>query len=191
MNDPITIAVLASTIRPNRRSHKVAEYIADYGRQQAGVEIIYVDPMEFNFSHDGDDDQSKDPRYSQIVERADGFLIVTPEYNHSFPGTLKKMLDTEFDNYYHKAVALCGVSSGDWGGTRAVESLISVCKAIGLVIARNSANIPHVTELFNEDGSLSEARREKVDKAIAGVYSELIWLTQALKSAKNSTSNQV
>ncbi len=190
MEDKLVIAVIAGTIRPKRRSHKVAEWVAEYGRKYPNVEIVYVDPKDFNFPSDGDDEECKDPRFSEIVARSDGFLIVTPEYNHSFPGSLKRMLDTEFDNYLHKAVALCGVSNGDWGGTRAIESLIPVCKALGLSITKFSAYFPHVGELFQEDGAIVDDKREKTDKAINGVYDELIWLSQALKQARLKTSEE-
>lgn len=184
MDQKLVITVMAGTTRPNRRSHKVAEWVAEYGGKYPDVEIIYVDPANFNFPSDGDDQDCKDSRFSEIVARSDGFLIVTPEYNHSFPGSLKRMLDSEFDNYLHKAVAICGVSNGDWGGTRAVESLIPVCKAFGLSITKYSAYYPHVSELFQENGAIAENVREKTEKATQGVYQELIWLSTALKHAR-------
>jgi NAD(P)H-dependent FMN reductase len=63
---------------------------------------------------------------------ADGFIIVSPEYNHSYPGELKMLLDMLFSQYAHKPVGICGVSSGAWGGTRMVEQLRLVCLAFHL-----------------------------------------------------------
>lgn len=185
MQNNVVIAVIAGTIRPKRRSHKVAEWVAQQGQGIDNVEIIYVDPVSFNFPSEGDDEDAKDPRFSEIVARADGFLIVTPEYNHSFPGSLKRMLDSEFDNYLHKAVAICGVSNGDWGGTRAVESLIPVCKAFGLAITKFSVYFNHVGDLFGDDGQMKLEHSEKYTKYISGVYGELIWLASALKQARS------
>lgn len=186
-NLPVVIAVLGATNREQRVSHHAAEWVAALGAKLEGVEIVYVDPKEFYFPGDGKDPESKDARYTEIVERADGFLIVTPEYNHSFPGTLKRMLDSEYDNYFHKAVAICGVSNGDWGGTRAVESLIPVLKAFGLVVARNSAYFTRCDDLFLEGGAMTPDKTEKYERSVNGVYEELLWLTRALKYAREQS----
>ena len=94
MEDTITVAILAGTIRVQRQSIKAAHYIAEFGRKLPKVNIIFVDPNEFNFPGDGNDPEGKDPRYTEITVKADAFFIVTPEYNHSFPGSLKRMLDS-------------------------------------------------------------------------------------------------
>src|ERR1700712_1988724 len=121
MEGTITLAVLGGTTRVQRQSIKAARYIADFASQLPNVEIIFVDPKEFNFPGDGNDPEGKDPRYSEITAKADAFFIVTPEYNHSFPGSLKRMLDSELATYNHKPAALAGASNGNWGGVRAVE----------------------------------------------------------------------
>ena len=54
----------------------------------------------------------KDSQFSATVGRADGLILVVPEYNHSFPGLLKHVLDTNLKEYIHKAVGVCGVSAG-------------------------------------------------------------------------------
>src|SRR5690242_3027117 len=134
MNDHIVIAVLEGTTREQRRSIMVTRWIADFARQLPGVEAILVDPKDFTFSGDGNDPEGKDPRYTDITAKADAFVVVTPEYNHSFPGSLKRMLDSELANYNHKPVAFAGVSDGNWGGTRAVESLVPAVRETGLVV---------------------------------------------------------
>ena len=92
--EPITIAVMAGTSRAQRESIKAARYVADFASKLPGVTVLFVDPSDFNFPGDGNDPEGQDPRYSAIVEKADAFFIVTPEYNHSFPGSLKRMLDS-------------------------------------------------------------------------------------------------
>ncbi len=116
MAELITVAVLAGTTREQRESIKAARYVAEFAGKFEGVEVIFVDPKEFNFPGDGNDPEGKDPRYTDIVRRADAFFIVTPEYNHSFPGSLKRMLDSELELYSHKPVAFAGASNGNWGG---------------------------------------------------------------------------
>ena len=65
--------------------------------------------------------------------RADGLVIVAPEYNHGYPGILKHALDTNLKEYIHKPVGLCGVSAGGFGGTRVIESLLPVMRELGMV----------------------------------------------------------
>jgi NAD(P)H-dependent FMN reductase len=61
----------------------------------------------------------KEPKFSATIERCDGLIIVTPEYNHGYPGLLKHALDMNLKEYIHKAVGICGVSAGPFGGARA------------------------------------------------------------------------
>ena len=60
-----------------------------------------------------------------------GFILVVPEYNHSFPGLLKHVLDSCLSEYIHKAVGLVGVSAGPFAGTRVVQGLLPVMREIG------------------------------------------------------------
>ncbi len=186
MSETITIAVLAGTTRVQRRSIKAAQYIAGFGRQLPNVEIIFVDPTEFQFDGDGNDPEGKDPRYTDITARADAFFVVTPEYNHSFPGSLKRMLDSELANYNHKPVAFAGVSDGNWGGTRAVESLVPAVRETGLVVMSFDVFFPRVQDIFAEDGSINEQFRERYEKNLTKLYDELLWFARLLKTGRQS-----
>jgi NAD(P)H-dependent FMN reductase len=175
------IAVLAGTTRVQRESIKAARYVAEFGRQLPDVEIIFVDPLDFHFEGDGNDPEGKDPRYSKITARADAFFIVTPEYNHSFPGSLKRMLDSELKNYIHKPVAIAGVSNGGWGGVRAVESLVPAVREMGLAVTFAPLYFPRVQTMFAEDGSLLPEFTEMYQRNTHNAYRELLWLSHALK----------
>lgn len=187
MSQPLTIAVLTGTTRVQRQSVKAAQYIADFGRQLDNVEIIFVDPNQFHFAGDGNDPEGKDPRYTAIVEQADAFFIVTPEYNHSFPGSLKRMLDSELAHYNHKPVALAGVSNGNWGGVRAVEQLCGAIRELGLVVMSWDIYFPRVQDIFNEQGAMHNEFTERYDKQLTKLYTELLWFADMLKAAKNNT----
>ncbi len=180
----ITIAVLTGTTRAQRQSHKVAHYIAEFGRQLAGVEIIVVDPTEFNFPGDGNDPEGKDSRYSEITARADAFFVITPEYNHSFPGSLKRMLDSELENYNHKPVAFAGVSDGNWGGVRAVESLVPAVRETGLVTLSWDVYFPHVQAMFEATGALKPEYAERYDRNLGKLFDELLLFARLLKQIR-------
>lgn len=184
MTQPLTIAVIAGTARAQRRSPKAAQYIAEFGRQIPNVEIIYVDPTEFNFAGDGNDPEGKDARYTEITNNADAFFIVTPEYNHSFPGSLKRMLDSELANYNHKPVAIAGVSDGNWGGVRAVEQLSLAIRELGLVVMSWDMYFPYIQNIFDENGAMHDEFKERYDKQAAKLFTELVWFADMLKQKR-------
>lgn len=184
MNDPITIAVLEGTTREQRQSIKASRYIAEFGKKQPGVEIIFVDPKDFNFPGDGNDPEGKDPRYTEITAKADAFFVVTPEYNHSFPGSLKRMLDSELANYNHKPVAFAGVSNGNWGGTRAVESLVPAVRETGMVVLSWDVFFPRVQDIFDESGVMKPEHTERYEKSLQKLYDELVWMARLFKAGR-------
>jgi NAD(P)H-dependent FMN reductase len=187
MQQPLTIAVLAGTTRIQRRSIKAAHYIAEFGKQLDGVEIIFIDPGQFHFAGDGNDPEGKDPRYTEIVEKADAFFIVTPEYNHSFPGSLKRMLDSELALYNHKPVAIAGVSDGNWGGVRAVEQLCLAIRELGLVVMSWDVYFPYVQNIFDEEGTMNPEFTERYTRQVGKLYAELIWFAHTLKTARQTS----
>jgi NAD(P)H-dependent FMN reductase len=184
MIEPITIAVLAGTTREQRESIKAAWYIAEFGRHLPGVEIVFVDPKEFYFPGDGNDPEGKDPRYTEIVARADAYFIITPEYNHSFPGTLKRMLDSELALYNHKPVAFAGASNGNWGGVRAVEALVPAVRETGLVVLSWDVYFPFVQKMFDENNAMLPEFRDRYDRNVGKIYKELVWMARLFKEGR-------
>jgi NAD(P)H-dependent FMN reductase len=189
--DKLVVAVMVGTTRVQRESIKPARYIADFFARQPGVEVIFVDPNDFNFPGDGNDPEGKDPRYSEITMRADAFFIVTPEYNHSFPGSLKRMLDSELQTYNHKPVAFAGVSNGGWGGTRAVESLVPAVRETGLVVMSWDVYFPRVQDLFDADGNLLDEHHARYERNVQQLIDELLWFARMLKRGRQELANAV
>lgn len=183
-NASLTIAVLAGTTREQRLSINAAHYVAEIGRQYENVEIIFVDPKDFYFPGDGNDPEGKDGRYGEIVERADAYFIVTPEYNHSIPGTLKRMLDSEYAAYFHKPVGLAGVSNGPWGGVRVCEALLPVCHRLGMVNILPELYFPKVQDIFDEKGTINDSFKEMYEKNTRKAFDELVWFARLLKASR-------
>jgi NAD(P)H-dependent FMN reductase len=180
------IPILLGTSRPKRHSHKVAKLIEERGKTIQDLQVQIIDPLDYNFPFDGNDEENKDPRYTQITAQADGFFIVTPEYNHSFPGTLKRMLDSELTNYIHKPVALAGVSDRIFGGVRAIESLLPALRELGLVPTFADLYFPEVQKLFDQQGTLTDASyKQRIDRA----YEELIWMAKTLKYGRENNKS--
>lgn len=189
MQKTITIAVLAGTTREQRESIKVARYVAAFGEKLDGVAIVFVDPKDFTFNGDGNDPEGKDPRYSQITEEADAFFVVTPEYNHSFPGSLKRMLDSELQNYNHKPVAFAGVSDGNWGGVRAVESLVPAVRETGLVVMSWDVYFPWVKKMFDDNQAMLPEYVERYENSLGKLFAELMWFARLLKQGRRELAS--
>lgn len=185
--DSLHIGVIAGTSREGRQSFNVAKLIAEVGSGLDGVETVLVDPAEMKLPGDGNDDGAKDFRYSEITAKADGFFVVVPEYNHSFPGSLKRLLDSELKNYIHKPIALAGVSTGPWGGVRGIENLVPVVRELGLAATFTDVQFPFVSKLFDESGKLTD---EKYKERIERSYAELIWMAKSLKWGRENLNEQ-
>ena len=185
MSQPIKIAVLAGTTRKQRQSIHAARYIARIGELLPDVEIVFVDPVDFSFEGDGNDPEGKDGRYTKITAEVDAFFVVTPEYNHSFPGSLKRMLDSELANYNHKPVAFAGVSNGHWGGVRAIESLVPAVRETGLVVMSWDVYFPNIQDVFDETGAIVDEYSKRYETNVTKLYTELIWFARLLKSARH------
>lgn len=181
------IPVLAGTTREQRKSIYAARLVAEVGATFEDVETEVIDPKNFYFPGDGNDPEGKDPCYTAVTQRADGFFIVTPEYNHSMPGTLKRMLDSELENYVHKPVAFAGASSGQWGGVRAIEALVVSVREMGLVSTFTDMHFPNVQDLFDDNGTLLN---EQYREYIKGAWIELIWMAKTLQYGRENIESK-
>jgi NAD(P)H-dependent FMN reductase len=188
MEAKMNIVVLASTTRKERKSIHAAKLVAEIGREFVGITIIFVDVLDyFPLPGEGNDAESKDSRWVEINKNADGYFIVAPEYNHSFPGSLKMLLDNDLGNYTHKPVNLAGVSSGPFGGVRMIESMLGPLRGMGLVVTFSDVYFPFVQDMFAEnENSIRkiEEQKERIRKA----YKELIWMAKTLKWGRDNLS---
>jgi NAD(P)H-dependent FMN reductase len=186
MNDsPLFIPVILGTTRKGRASENVARFVFSEVRKREGVETELIDLCDLKFTGDGAGEAIKDPQFSATVERADGLVLVVPEYNHGYPGLLKHALDTNLKEYIHKAVGVCGVSAGRFGGTRMIENLLPVLRELGLVTIFWDGNFSSAYKLFDESGALLDtAYVKRIDQFLK----ELIWMSKVLRYGRENVS---
>ena len=182
---PLFIPVILGTSRKGRISGDVARFMIDQLSNRSGVETELVDVREMSISTDDAGEAIKDSKFSATAMRADAFIVVAPEYNHGYPGLLKHVLDTNLKEYIHKAVGICGVSAGGFGGTRVIQNLIPVMRELGLVTIFWDMNFSNVRELFDSSGRIFDkgytTRAEKFLK-------ELIWMAKVLRNGREHVS---
>jgi len=162
-------------------SRHAAQFIWEQVRKREGVITELIDIAELRLPVDDAGEAIKDPRFSEAVERADALIIVSPEYNHSFPGLLKHVLDSCLKEYIHKAVGVVGVSAGPFGGARGIQDLLPVLRELGLVTIFWDVHFAAVQDVFDESGALREpAYLPRIDKFLK----ELIWMARTLRHGR-------
>ena len=183
------IPLLLGTPRKNRESENVAQWVYSKLEARDGVETQYFDVCDFHLPNDHYGQEIKDqfPEWRDAIVRADGLVIVTPEYNHGYPGSLKSVLDLLLREYVHKAVAFVGVSAGPWGGTRVIEACVPMVRELGLAVTFTDLNFPGVAGKFDESGKLLDAAYEK---RAEGFLDELVWMATTLRWGRQNVSSK-
>ena len=183
---PLFIPVILGTVRKGRASANVAKFVFGEVQKRDGVETELIDLRDLNIAFDDAGEAIKDPKFSASCARADGLVLVVPEYNHGYPGMLKHVLDSNLKEYVHKAVGVCGVSAGGFGGVRVIENLLPVLRELGMVAIFWDGNFSGAQKLFDATGKiLDEATHVKrMDKFLG----ELIWMSKTLRHGRENIS---
>ncbi|HEV8591339.1 MAG TPA: NADPH-dependent FMN reductase, partial [Pyrinomonadaceae bacterium] len=174
------IPILLGTPRKNRESENVANWVCGKMRERDDIETYLFDVCDFNLPQDHYGQEIKDqfPEWRDAIIAADGLVIVTPEYNHGYPGALKSVLDLLLKEYIHKAVAFVGVSASPWGGTRVIEACVPMVRELGLAVTFTDLNFPKVASKFDDEGRLLD---DAYEKRVQDFIDELAWMATILK----------
>ena len=178
--DQLNIPILLGTSRKVRKSVFVAKWLIGEMEKRPEIRTRLFDVVDFDLPQDDYGQEIKDrfPEWRDAIVQADGLVIVTPEYNHGYPGSLKSVLDLLLREYVHKSVAFVGVSAGPWGGTRVIESMVPMVRELGLAVTFTDLNFPKVQNLFDDQGKLLDAAFEQ---RVKDFLDELVWMSRVLK----------
>lgn len=170
------ISVIIGTGREGRMSVAVAHTLMTILTSRADIEPELVDVKDHlhlvSTPPWGVGGAKSEPTaWQKIAEHSDAFLFVVPEYNRGYPGEFKILLDALDTEYRGKPVALCGVSSGVYGGARVITHLQPVLLYLGLIPTREVLNIPNVQNHVQDGVYVAD---EKMLKRIDVVVSELV-----------------
>src|SRR5580765_8313758 len=179
------IPVILGTPRQGRWSEHAARFVVAQLEMRPDVETELVDVRDLPFPGNGEGEDIKDPAFSELCMRADGFVLIAPEYNHGYPGMLKHALDTNLKEYIHKAVGICGVSAGSFGGTRVIQNLLPVMRELGLVTIFWDGNFSEVQDLFGADGTITDP---SYSRRLEKFFKELIWMARVLRHGREKVA---
>lgn len=179
----LDLVIILGTRRKNNRSQYVARHAQRVAQATGDWEVSLVDPSNLDIQID---DES-DPKYEAMCAKADAFLIVSPEYNHGYSGTLKLVLDSQWDNYKHKPVAVAGVSSGRYAGARGIVTLAEVLRRLGLIQTQDDILVGDAKNAYDEHGEPTEAY---IEESMLAVLEELKWLAKTLKNGRDNNNHQ-
>ena len=181
MERPFNIPIILGTARQGRQSENVARFVFEETKKRPDVETELIDVRKLAMRLDDAGEQMKDAAFSATIDRCDGIILIVPEYNHGYPGLLKHALDMNLKEYIHKAVGICGVSAGPFGGTRVIEALLPVMRELGLVTIFEDVNFGKVGTLFDGHGNLlDQSYVRRVDKFL----DELVWMASVLRHGR-------
>jgi NAD(P)H-dependent FMN reductase len=149
------IGIILGSTRPGRNGEAVAKWVLDVAKQRTDAEFELVDLLDYKLPHldeamppsMGQYTQPHTIEWASKIASFDGFVMVTPEYNHSTSGALKNAIDFLFAEWNNKAVGF--VSYGAVGGTRAVEHLRLVAGELKMADVRAQVALSLVHDFEN------------------------------------------
>lgn len=164
----MNITILNGTSRINNQSQHAAQAVATaveaadknvtVTRTNVGEHL--AEPVTVPPWGEGGAD-SKPTSWKQLVAATDRFVFVLPEYNHSFPGEWKLLMDSLFKEYAGKVVYIVAVGGGQFAGARVMEHVLPVLVNFQFVIANDRLHISHASKTFASDGSLADPETQK------------------------------
>ncbi|MGY1741503.1 MULTISPECIES: NADPH-dependent FMN reductase [unclassified Blastococcus] len=188
MSRPVLQVVTAST-RPGRKGIAVARWVQRLAEAHGGFDVELVDLAEVGLPLLDEPDHPRLGRYvhqatwdwSTTVARGDAFVFVTPEYNHSFPASLKNALDHLHGEWADKAAGLVSYG-GVSAGLRAATALEPVLAALRVHTVPEAVSIPFFTQFLDDEETFTaNAELEADGKAM---LDELLRVTGALRTLR-------
>ncbi len=190
----MVVAVLQGSVRAERLGDRVARWVVSQ-LEARGHEAVLVDAAALKLPlldkmwkelKDGSDAKHAGLRdklrpLAELYERADGFVVVSAEYNHSVPPALSNLIDYFLEEYLYRPSAIVCYSMLPFGGVRAAMQLRALLAEVGMSSIPSIQPVPKAGEALSEDGvALTQELAEKSGK----FYDEFDWYMAAMKAGR-------
>jgi NAD(P)H-dependent FMN reductase len=185
-----SIAIIVGSTRPGRKAADVAAWVHGIAAQRSDAEFEIVDLADFELpvydepvppSMGAPYTHAHTQRWSDAISRFDGYVVVTPEYNHSVPGALKNALDFLYPEWNDKAAGF--VSYGVAGGTRAVEHLRAIMGELKVADVRAQVGLSLITDF--ENWSVLRPADQQVE-ALGTLLDQVVSWSSALRAVREA-----
>ena len=185
----LSTAVIYGSARRARKGINVARFAARK-LEERQHDVTLVDTAEYELplldlmykEYDAGTAPAPMQAVADILAAADGFVIVTGEYNHSVPAALKNLLDHYQSEYLYKPSAIVTYSAGPFGGVRALVNMRGIMAELGSPAIPSAFPVSSVFKAFDDDGNaIDEAYNERVGKFL----DEYEWYARALKRERD------
>jgi len=184
----LNLPVLLGSVRRDRMGIRAARFVMR-ALAERGHEASLVDPMELNLPlldrmykeyQQGQAPQNLE-KLATLYRAADGFVIVSGEYNNGIPPALKNLLDHFLEEYFWRPSGIVCYSQGSFGGVRAAMQLRMTLAELGTSSVPSLMPIPSIQNALSEDGRPADAR---LTKTMARFLDEFEWYGRALKAER-------
>lgn len=172
MHNRIRLALIYGSTREGRFCDTIVNWVAAQLERRGGYTLDLIDPAA-----DIGDLRGR-------LDRADAFIVATPEYNHGYPAPLKALIDSVKAEWQAKPVGFVSYG-GISGGSRAVEQLRQVFAELHAVTLRDCVGFINAWEQFDERGLLREPAR--AERSLARMLAHLHWWANALREARENS----
>ena len=181
------IAIIVGSVRQNRQGIKGCSLDGRKTEKSVHHIVYLIDPLEINlplldkmYKEIINPSENLKQLRNQIVE-ADGYMPITPEYNHSTSAAMKNTLDYFLEEYYFKPSAIVSYSVGRFGGINAVQHLRVIFAELGAPSISSSFSISKVQDIFDDDGRLLD---QSYEKRVGRFIEEFEWYIEAFKNQR-------
>lgn len=186
----LKIAVLLGSVRRDRLGSRASKLVIRE-LERRGHEVHLVDPIDLQLplldrmykEHPQGEAPEPLERLAELYRSADGFLIVSGEYNHGIPPALKNLLDHFLEEYFWRPSGIVCYSAGGFGGVRAAMQLRMTLAELGMSSVPSLLPIPRIEQSIDEAGI---ARERLVDRSAGRFLDEFTWYAKALAKARTA-----
>lgn len=184
----LSIAVLLGSVRSDRMGTRAATLVVSE-LERRGHRVILVDPLELQLplldrmykEHPKGEAPEPLERLAEVYRKADGFLVVSGEYNHGIPPALKNLLDHFLEEYFWRPSGIVCYSAGGFGGVRAAMQLRMTLAELGMSSVPSLLPIPRIAESIDEQGIAQDPR---IESSANRFLDEFLWYAGALAHAR-------
>lgn len=184
----LNIVILFGSVRSDRQGIKAARFIVDKLKERKH-DVTLVDPMKIKLpllnKRYSDYLKGKAPerleKLAKLYRKADAFVVVSAEYNHSIPPALSNLIDHFMEEYFFRPSLIVCYSAGPFGGVRAAMQLRSMLAEVGMPSVKSIFPVPNIQDAFDEKGNPADA---KFNVWVKRPLDELEWYAEALKEQR-------